>query len=122
MLRYIKEQIAKMKRFRLIGVALLALFSLGLVAASAQAETAPSFTIQGTRLGAGQSHAFDAKVFNGHSFELKTEVTGIVIVCTGLGTTGGRLLGSATGNPGKDDEVTVFTGCALTAGNGFPNC
>jgi hypothetical protein len=40
-----------MKRSRLIGVALLAVFALGAVVASAaQAEEAPFWTVKGTRL------------------------------------------------------------------------
>jgi len=114
-----------MKRFRFIGVALLAVFALGAVVASAaQAETAPSFTIGGARLEAGKTHNFDARQLPGaeNNFELETPELGNKIACTGLGTIEGVLLGSSAGNPGKDNEITTFSGCKLTAGNGAPNC
>jgi len=112
-----------MKRFRLIGVALLAVFALWVVAASAaQAETAPSFTISGTRLISGKTHNFDARKFGATPFELKTPELGVRISCTGLSTEQGVLLGSNPGNPGKDNEIAVFSGCKLAEGNGSPNC
>jgi hypothetical protein len=119
MLRDDKEQIAKMKRFRLIGVALLAVFALGAVVASgAQAESAPFFSIGGTRLAAGKTHNIDAKAFA--SFILTDASGSSKITCTGLGTTGGVLLGSEPGTHGNASQVTVFSGCTL-AGNGA-NC
>jgi len=119
MLRDAKEQIAKMKRFRMIGVALLAVFALSVMAASgAQAETAPFFSIGGARLAAGRTHNFDARAIK--PFKLTSPAA--TIECTGLGTKEGVLLGSEPGSPGKDNEIIVFSGCALTASNGFPNC
>jgi hypothetical protein len=105
-----------MKRFRLIGVTLLAVFALSAVMASgAQAETAPSFTIQGARLAAGRTHNFDARATA--NFILRTAGGGITITCTGLGTVGGVLLGSNVGTQGSANQVTVFFGCKLV-GNG----
>jgi len=106
-----------MKRFRLIGVALLALFALGAVASSAGAETAPSFTVNGTRLIAGKTHNIQARVFSGHSFILTNSTQSVVITCTKFTLETGVLLGSNPGLPGKDNEVVVFSGCTL-AGNG----
>jgi len=115
-----KEQIAKMKRFRLIGVALLAVFALGAIAsASAQAEGAPSFTIGGTRLIAGRTHNFDSRATA--PFVLTSEL-GTVIECKSESTENGVLLGSNPGNPGKDNEIAAFAECKLKAGNGAPNC
>jgi hypothetical protein len=123
MLRYEKEQIAKMKRFRLIGVALVAVFALGVAGASvAQAETAPYFTVGGTRLVAGKTHNLDARVFKEDSFTLTNSIESVVITCEALGTEGGVLLGSNAGNPGKDNEITVFSKCKLVSGNGAPEC
>jgi hypothetical protein len=114
MLRDAKEQIAKMKRFRLIGVALLAVFALSVVAASgAQAETAPFFSIGGARLAAGKTHNFDARAIA----PFKLEGSGTVIECANLSTAEGVLLGSNAGEPGKDNEVVNFSGCKST-GNG----
>jgi len=114
MLRDAKEQIAKMKRFRLIGVALLAVFALSVVAASgAQAETAPFFSIGGARLAAGKTHNFDARAIA----PFKLENLAATITCTNLSTSEGVLLGSNAGEPGKDNEVVNFSGCSL-AGNG----
>jgi hypothetical protein len=97
-------------------------FALGAVVASgAQAETAPSFTIGGARLEVGKTHNIDAKAFK--PFVLIGGPAGSIrIECKALGTENAVLLGSSAGNPGKDNETTVFSQCALTAGNGFPNC
>jgi hypothetical protein len=112
----LKEQIAKMKRFRLIGVALLAVFALGAVVASgAQAEPAPFFSIGGAKLAAGRTHNIDARATE--EFVLKSASGSDIIKCAGLGTVGGVLLGSAEGTQGSANQVTVFSGCHLT-GNG----
>jgi opacity protein-like surface antigen len=116
MLRNAKEQIAKMTRFRMIGVALLAVIALSAVMASmAQAEEAPYFTIGGTRLVAGKTHNIDSRAVK--TFTLTNSLGNPVIKCTGLGTEEAVLLGSNAGNPGKDNEISVFTGCTMT-GNG----
>jgi hypothetical protein len=118
------EQIAKMKRFRLIGVALLAVFALGVagVSVAQAAETAPYFTVGGTRLVAGKTHNLDARVYSGHSFTLTNSTNSVVITCEALGTENAVLLGSNFGNPGKDNEITVFSKCKLESGNGAPEC
>jgi hypothetical protein len=120
MLRDAKEQIAKMKRFRLIGVALLAVFALGAVASVAQAEVAPSFTIGGTRLIAGRTHNFDSRAIK--PFILTNALGTIHIECTGLSTREGVLLGSNPESPGKDNEITVFSGCVNAVGSNGENC
>jgi len=116
-----------MKRFRLIGVALLSVLALGAMAASsAQAETAPYFTISGTRLVAGKTHNFDAKTYSkgltAGRFILSTPGLGLKIECSGFSTQKGVLLGSNVGEPGKDNEIGVFEGCKLKEGNGAPEC
>jgi hypothetical protein len=122
MLHDTKEQIAKMKRFRFTEVALATILVLGAMGVSdAQAQEAtPYFTIGGTRLVAGKTHNFAAKVYNGEGFTLATGLT--AITCKALGTEEAVLLGSNPGNPGKDDEIVVFSQCKLTEGNGYPNC
>jgi len=111
-----------MKRFRMIGVALLAVFALGAVAASASAETAPYFTVGGTRLVAGKTHNLAARVYKGNSFTLTNADESVVITCTALKTNGGVLLGSNAGEPGKANQITEFSGCKLESGNGAPTC
>jgi hypothetical protein len=109
-----------MKRFRLIGVALLAVFAFSVVAASAaQAEVAPSFTIGGTRLIAGRTHNIDAKAVE--PFVLTGE-GGVKIECEHFGTQEGVLLGSNPENPGKDNEVVIFSGCINPKGSNGANC
>jgi hypothetical protein len=106
---------AEMKRFKLIGVALLVVFALSAVLASAsQAETAPYFTIGGTRLVAGKTHNFDTKAFKA----FKLSGGGLTVECKGQSTEHGVLLGSNAESPGKDNEIAVFSGCKLLAGNG----
>ena len=114
----IKEQVAKMKRFRTTGLALLAVFALSAVVASvAQAETAPFFTVGGTRLVAGKTHNFDARIASGSSFVLTVVGTGVSVTCTSFSVEKGVLLGSNAGQPGKDDEIATFSSCTV-AGNG----
>jgi len=110
-----------MKRFRSIGVALLAVFALGAVVASAaQAEIAPSFTIGGTRLVAGRTHNFDAKAVA--TFILTNPLGTVKVECTNLGTEEGVLLGSNAENPGKDNEIVVFSGFVNPKGSNGPEC
>jgi hypothetical protein len=113
-----------MRRLKLIGVALLALCALGAgVATEAQAITAPYFTIGGTRLVAGKTHNFDIRQLPGKGgFEFNTPAAGVKIKCSTLASSKGTLLGSNAGEPGRDDQVVSFAGCALEAGNGAPNC
>lgn len=111
-----------MRQFRTIGLALVAGFALSAVVVSAaQAVTAPYFTIGGTRLAAGKTHNFDAKVLAGEEFVLHAPELNTTITCFSLQVVNGVLLGSNAGQPGKDDEGDVFSKCTL-AGNGAPNC
>jgi len=106
-----------MKRFRLIGAVLVAVFALGaMIAAAAQAETAPSFTVGGTRLIAGKTHNIDIKATK--PFALSNVTLGLEIKCAGLSTEKGVLLGSNPESPGRDDEIAVLSGCKLVEGNG----
>jgi hypothetical protein len=115
-LRDAKEQMAKMRLFRLTGVVLLAVFALAaVVASSAQAETAPFFNIKGARLEAGKTHNFDARA--AASFVMTDASGSSKVTCTGLGTRNGVLLGSAAGTHGSASAVDVFSGCKLE-GNG----
>jgi len=110
-----------MKRFRLIGVALLAVLALGAVVTSgAQAESAPFFSIGGTRLAAGKTHNILAHAIK--TFELTTPANGSNIKCTKLTVEKGVLLGSEPGTQGKVDQISKFEGCTLAEGNGLPNC
>ena len=112
-----------MKRFRTIGLALLAVFALSAVVASAaQAVTAPYFTIGGTRLVAGKTHNFDARAFGTAGFTLSTPAAGLSITCTSVQIKEGVLLGSNAGLPGKDDEIAVFRSCKQTGNGTEPGC
>jgi hypothetical protein len=104
-----------MKRFTLKAALLTALALVAVLASSAQAETAPSFTIQGARLAAGRTHNFDARATA--NFILTGASGATTITCTKLGTVGGVLLGSNAGTQGSANQVTVFSGCTLV-GNG----
>jgi hypothetical protein len=119
MLRDDKEQVAKMKRFRMIGVALLAVFALGAVVASA-AQAEGYWTIQGSRLAAGKTHNFTAKAVT--NFALVTAEAGATITCTAFKLKEGVLLGSNPGAAGTSNEVVVFEKCSLVEGNGAPAC
>ncbi len=106
-----------MKRFRLIGVALLAVFALSAVVATvAQAEEAPFWTVGGSRLKAGQTHNITAKAFSAN-LKLSTPEAGIEVTCNKVKLNQGVLLGSEPGEPGKNDEIAEFTECKVT-GNG----
>jgi len=106
-----------MKRFRLIGVSLLAVMALGAVVASgAQAESAPFWSIGGARLLAGKTHNIE-----GHGirpFRLITPSQGAVVACENLTVEKGVLLGSEPGTQGKADLTSKFSGCRLEKGNG----
>jgi hypothetical protein len=102
-----------MSRFRLIGVALVAVFTMGVVAASAQAV--PFWTIGGTRLEAGQTHNITDKQFT--ALELSTPETGVTISCPTLESIG-VLLGSNEPEPGKNNDVAKFKGGCTVTGNG----
>jgi hypothetical protein len=104
-----------MKRFRFIAVALLALFALGAVVASAaQAEEAPYWTVNGTRLEAGQTRFITAKEVK--SFVLSG--SGVKITCIETSVLPhGVLLGSEPGEPGTNDEIVTFQNCKVE-GNG----
>jgi hypothetical protein len=104
-----------MKRFRLIGIAVLAVFALGAVAATAaQAEEAPFWTVNGTRLEKGQTRFITAK-------EVKPFVlaaSGATVTCEETAVVKGAvLLGSEAGEPGTDNETVTFSKCKVE-GNG----
>jgi hypothetical protein len=109
-------------RVRLMLVALLGVFAFSAVAAAAaQAEEAPFWSINGTRLGAGQTHYITAKKYS-TKFVLKSEGNK-VIECSNVrvsenASQRSALLGSAAGSAGTNDEVIeFFEGCKVT-GNG----
>jgi hypothetical protein len=108
---------SKMGRFRLIGLALLAVFALGAVMASAaQAEEAPYWTVTGTRLEAGQTRFITAKevspfVLNSPSLKLKVTCDETSVLPHAV------LLGSEPGEPGTNDEIVTFDDCTVE-GNG----
>jgi hypothetical protein len=100
-----------MKHFRLMGVALLAVFALGAVVASAaQAEEAPFWTVKGTRLEKGQTRFITAKevspfVLSGGGVTITCKETSIL--------PHGALLGSEPGEHGTLDLVSTFQNCKV---------
>jgi hypothetical protein len=106
-----------MSRMKLTGAVFLALFALGAVSATAaQAEEAPYWSIEGTRLTAGKTTEIIAKGVSSAVFDIgPSDVT-----CTaGKLKAGAILIGSNAGEPGKTEGVTEFSGCTVT-GNGSP--
>jgi hypothetical protein len=112
-----------MKRIRIVGLALLAVFAVSVVAASAaQAIEAPYFQKESSggvvsRLKLGETRNFKSANIGNYTFAL----AGIVIRCTSVKTKTGVLLGSEKGEPGTSNEIGEFTGCSVT-GNGSGVC
>jgi hypothetical protein len=111
-----KERVgSKMKRFKLIGVTLLAVFAMGAVMASAaQAEPeAPYWTVAGTRLEAGQTRFITAK--EAAPFVLTgPKGTAVVVTCTETAVLPHAvLLGSEPKEPGTNDEIVSFKSCKV---------
>jgi len=110
-----------MRQWKLINIALLTVIALGAVVASgAQAESAPFFSIGGTRLAAGKTHNIVAHGIK--TFEWVTPANATNIKCTKLTVEKGVLLGSEPGTQGKVDQTRKLEGCTLAEGNGLPNC
>jgi hypothetical protein len=104
-----------MSRFRLTGVVMLVVCAFcAVVAVAAQAEEAPYWSIEGTRLAAGKTAEVTAKAVGN-----QTLTAGLVVVtCTSAKLKPGAvLLGSNAGEPGKSDEVWELSGCSVS-GNG----
>jgi len=106
-----------MQRVKTIGVILLALFAFSAVAATAaQAEEAPYWSIEGTRLAAGKTFEITAKQYKANNQVL--ESNGLVVTCPAVEVLKGSvLLGSNAGEPGKSNEILKYSGCTQE-GNG----
>jgi hypothetical protein len=106
-----------MTRIKTIGVALLAVLAFSTVAATAaQAEEAPYWSIEGTRLAAGKTAEITAKFYGTGAQTLTAGAD--TITCTSLKLAKGSvLLGSEPGEPGKSNEILEYSGCTVT-GNG----
>jgi hypothetical protein len=105
------------KRMSLTGGVLLTLIALSTVGATAaQAEEAPYWSIEGTRLAAGKTAEVTAKAVTN-----KTFIAGTVTVTCSKGELekGAVLVGSEPGEPGKSEGVVKLSGCTVT-GNGEP--
>lgn len=109
-----------MKRFRLMAATIVMVIALGAVVSMAHAESAPFFSINGTRLAAGKTHNITAHAIK--SFGLVTPAAGLNITCTKLTVEKGALLGSEAGTEGKVDQTSKYEGCKLETGNGAPKC
>jgi len=114
-----------MRRLRTAATVLAALLATGavvgaVVASVAQATSAPYWSINGTRLAAGQTHNVIGKAVT--AVVLDTPVLGIEISCRSIKAKRFVLLGSSANNPGKDDVIYLYDGCTLLKGNGSPEC
>lgn len=110
-----------MARLKIIVSVLVAGLALGMIAAStAQALTAPFWSIGGTRLVAGKTHNITGKVYR--SFTLSVPADGVVLSCSKETVERGVLTGSEVGQPGSGTGVLALSGCVLEAGNGAPEC
>jgi hypothetical protein len=107
-------------RVRLMLVALLGVFAFAAVAAAAaQAEEAPRWTINGSILGAGETHYITAKIYTTSENPVFTLTAGTKkVTCGAVRLASGVLLGSSAGNPGTNNEVIEFFGKCEVKGNG----
>jgi len=98
-------------------VALLGVFAFSaVVAAAAQAEEAPFWSIKGTRLAAGETHFITAKSYK--ETVLSSPTLGVTTKCPTVTLKEGVLLGSAATEPGTNDEIIEFSGGCTVTGNG----
>jgi hypothetical protein len=111
-----------MKRIRLLGLALMAVFAFSAVAAGmASAVEGPLFAVNGQHLRPGETRLLLAS--SKGEFTLTSAGVGITITCTGLTLPNAgemQIEGVAPGNGGTSREVIQYTVCTVT-GNG-KNC
>lgn len=105
-------------------VAMLAVLVFGAVAAAAaQAEEAPFWSIEGTRLRAGETHYITGTRFisekEKNNFELSIDfgTFNVIITCEAVRLNEGVILGSSAGEPGTNGEYIYFEKCSQK-GNG----
>jgi hypothetical protein len=109
-----------MLRIRIMGLALIAVFALSVVAATAaQAEEGPFYKATGKRLAAGgKINISTSKAVSVGGFKLKS--LGIAITCTTATISkGGNIKGSTGANDGTSEETLTFGGCTVEK-NGEP--
>jgi hypothetical protein len=106
-----------MKHVIVMTGALLTMIALSAArTAAAQAEEAPYWTIEGTRLAAGKTAEVTAKALTSKVLTAGTTE----IACTrGELAKGSVLVGSNAGEPGKSEGIVKLSGCRVT-GNGEP--
>ncbi len=103
-------------RVRLMLVALFGVLALGaLTAAAAQAVEAPRWSIGGTDLAEGKTHYISTKIY---STNVRFSTANITISCTTIKLKEGALLGSISGNAGKNNEVFEFETCTVSGTTG----
>lgn len=107
-----------MRHCKTIVVAMLALFAFGVFTAAAQAEEAPFWSVEGTRLGASQFEPFNARseagLSNTAQFTLTSEGGEVVTCKMQTLATGRKLVGSAAGNAGTSEEAIEFRECSVS--------
>ncbi len=107
---------SRLNRIAHVMAALLAVFAFGAVMASvAQAEETkgPSWSVEGKRLGAGETKGISAKAVGNQTLE----AGGITITCTALEAKSGQISGTAENESGKNGGTLRYSGCTV-AGNG----
>jgi len=103
-----------MKRIRIVGLALLAVFALGAVASTvAQASEAPYYGVESKRLGAGETKEVTLKQTAEYTLTAGTAV----ITCEKSGANNSIIIGSAAGEPGTSSGTVTYSGCTI-ANNG----
>jgi hypothetical protein len=104
-------------KIRILGPALLAVFALSaIVATAAQASEGPFYNVNGIRLGAGGKEEIAAKVQT--EYKLETITPFVTITCTAQKLAKGSvIIGSAKGSAGTSTETIEFEGCALKGNN-----
>ncbi len=111
-----------MRRFRLIAMALLVTFAVGIATASTvQAKEAPFWAVEGTRLAAGKTHFINVKLYKEGEAGVVATLTGsgVAITCKSakIPFEAGALLGSSSEEPGTSNETIEISGCSVE-GNG----
>ncbi len=105
------------QRTRSVIAALLAVFALGgVTAAAAQAEEAPFWTVNGSRLASGQTRFITAKLIS-TNLTIDAPSLGIAVKCEALALKEGVLSGSNAGEPGTGNQAIELAKCKQE-GNG----
>jgi len=100
-----------MKRIRIVGLSLLAVFALGAIASTvAQAAEAPFWSIESKRLASGETTGVNATQISAYTLT----ASGIEIKCAKSSVVSGATLnGSNAGEPGTSREKITYSECTV---------